>query len=63
MKNTENKSLCKSHITALRKVACQLALNQTMGHTQLILSKKNKAKMVRADQLLLKVKEILVTIN
>jgi hypothetical protein len=44
--------LCKTHITALKKVARQLELEQTMNYTQLILGENNKNRIGRALTLL-----------
>jgi hypothetical protein len=44
--------LCKTHITALKKVARQLEFNQTMNYTQLILGENNKNRIGRALTLL-----------
>lgn len=51
--------LCKSHITALRKVATQLAYKQKMNYTQLILGKKNKDRVEKAEKLIYKAMNIL----
>lgn len=49
MSNSKKQSLCKSHITQLRKVATQLAYRQTMSYTQLILSETNENKIKEAE--------------
>ncbi len=48
------KHLTKSHCTQLMKVVYQLAYNQKMNGTQLILSEKNKTKMKEAENLIRK---------
>ncbi len=51
--------LCKSHVTALRKVATQLAYKQKMNYTQLILGLKNRNRVERAEKLIYKAMNIL----
>ncbi len=46
------KQLCKSHVTQLSKVQRQLALNQKMDCTQLILGEVNKDKVEKAKKLI-----------
>lgn len=62
-KVNNNGTICKSHITVLRKVARQLAYKQTMGYSQLILGTENTLKIEEAEQLLYKAMNILKTIN
>ena len=57
------KTLCKSHVTQLRKVATKLAYKQKMDCTQLILSVENREKMEQAEQLIYKAMNLLNTIN
>mgnify|MGYP001562303128 CR=1 FL=1 len=42
----------QTHVTKLKKVQTQLAMNQKMDYTQLILSEANKAKAEKAKQLI-----------
>jgi len=42
-------SLCKSHITALRKISVKLAYKLTMNGGQLVLGKKNKKLIEKAE--------------
>ena len=51
--------LCKSHVTALRKVRNQLAMKQTMSYTILLLSEKNSQKIFEAKELIEKAINIL----
>jgi len=53
------KTLCKSHITQLRKVATQLAYKQTMNYIQLIVSVENRNKIEEAERLIYKAINIL----
>lgn len=57
------KQLCKSHITALRKVGTQLAYKQTMQHTQLILGESNRKAMEEAERLIYKAMNLLTQIK
>ena len=57
------KKLCKTYITALRKVSTQLAYKQTMTHTQLILGLENRKKVEKAEQLIYKAMNLLETIE
>jgi len=59
----KQKTLCKSHITVLRKVATQLAYKQTMAYTQLILGETNREKIEQAEQLLYKAINLLEQIS
>ena len=56
-------TLCKSHITLLKKVARQLAYKQKMNYTQLIVGEKNRDKMEDAEKLIYKAINLLETVN
>tara|TARA_R110000868_G_scaffold124759_1_gene329603 strand:+ start:128 stop:304 length:177 start_codon:yes stop_codon:yes gene_type:complete len=57
------KNLTKTHRTQLKKVATQLAYQQKMDGTQLILGTENRAKMEAASNLIYKAIDILHQIN
>ena len=53
------KQLTKSHITQLSKVATQLALQQKMNYTQLIMKEENQKRFKEAEELIYKAMSIL----
>lgn len=53
------KKLCKSHVTALQKVATQLAYKQTMQYTTLLVSRENNDRMQKAEQLIYEAMQLL----
>jgi len=57
------KTLCKTHITQLRKVSARLAYKQKMDGTQLILCLENRQKIEQAEQLIYKAINLLQQIQ